>query len=432
MIKIMKFTFLQHVTTRSYKSSTFIIAALIIALGIGGFILADNLIETDEPNDITKVFVCDTSVTQGIPYDLLHRSGKEYYKNIAFETSDLTVAETLEKAAAEGPKTCVLEVKNEENDENSFKIRVIKPEGFEAEEKSASNLAEFVKDNFKYILCEKADLSPEQQAEFFMNTKVEMKVAGEEESSFADDMIKNIIPVLLGVVLYMMLCIYGQGVARCIVIEKDSKMMESLLVMTKPYDLIFGKILGMYFAALLQFFVWVASIFIGISAGMSVSSDVGEKFKEFLGMLSGQGGFSVPAFVIGFIAILVGFLLYISLAAFTGSFASKTEEISNYFGIYTMIVVVSWIFPYTNQLSGNDHMLKILRFVPFTSPFTVPADIVIGNIDMMTAVISTALMIAATVVVVYLTARVYKALVLYRGEPVKIKDVLRMLKKKNA
>ena len=30
-----------------------------------------------------------------------------------------------------------------------------------------------------------------------------------------------------------------------------------------------------------------------------------------------------------------------------GSFASKTEEISNYYGIYTIVVVISWIFPYS-------------------------------------------------------------------------------------
>ena len=428
MGKIMKFTFLRHTETTSYRLSTLIVAVILIILGAAGFKLADKLDESsDMPTTVEKVIVCDSSSLKGISYDGLNQSGNEFYKDVVFENTDITVEEAIKKASADGDHTLVLEVTDDEED-GEYRARVIKPENFDDTDKQAKRFATFVENNIGYVLSDAAGLTEEQKAEYFTGTKMETSVVGEDESSFADHMVKNIIPVLLGIVLYMMLCIYGQGVARCIVVEKDSKMMESLLVFTKPYDLIFGKILGMYFAALLQFFIWIAAAVAGVAAGVSGSPSAGKAIGKVFEKFSAQGGFTVPAVVTGIVAIAIGFLLYIALAAFTGSFASKTEEISNYFGIYTMAVVACWMFPYFNQLNGNDHMLKILRYVPFTAPFTVPADIIVGNITMPTALISIVLMIIATAAVVFLAARVYKLLVLYRGEPVRIKDVIKMLR----
>ncbi len=424
----MKFTFLRHTETASYRLSTLIIAVILLILGIGGFKLADKFDESsDMPTTVKKVYVCDSSSLKGISYDDLCQPDNLFYKDVVFEDLDCTVEEAVEKAAADGDHTIVLEVKDDEEGED-LRARIIKPENFDDSGKQAKRFATFVENNISYVLSDAAGLTEDQKAEYFTGTKMETSVAGEDESSFADHMLKNIIPVLTGIVLYMMLCIYGQSVARCIVVEKDSKMMESLLVFTKPYDLIFGKILGMYFAAILQFFVWIAAAVASVVIGLSGSASAEKAIGEVLDKLSAQGGFTVPAAVTGIIAIAIGFLLYVALAAFTGSFASKSDEISNYFGIYTMAVVACWMFPYINQLNGNDHMLKILRYVPFTAPFTVPADIIVGNISMATALISIVLMIIATAAVVFLAAKVYKLLVLYRGEPVKIKDVLKMLR----
>ena len=428
MGKIMKFTFLRHTETVSYRLSTLIVAVILFALGVFGFMFADKLDESsDMPTTVKKVYVCDSSSIKGVSYDSLCQTDNEFYKDVVFENLDCTAEEAVEKAAADGDHTLVMEVKDDEEGED-LSARIIKPENFDDSDKQAKRFAAFVENNIGYVLSDAAGLTEAQKTEYFTGTKMETSVVGEDESSFADHMIKNIIPVILGIVLYMMLCIYGQGVARCIVVEKDSKMMESLLVFTKPYDLIFGKILGMYFAAILQFFVWIAAAVAGVAAGVSGSAAAGKAIGKVLEKFSAQGGFTVPAVVTGIIAVAIGFLLYIALAAFTGSFASKTEEISNYFGIYTMAVVACWMFPYFNQLNGNDHMLKILRYVPFTAPFTVPADIIVGNITMATALISTVLMVIATAAVVFLAAKVYKLLVLYRGEPVKIKDVIKMLR----
>lgn len=429
MGKVLKFTFKQHVSTKSYKLTTLIIAAILIIGCIAGFKIAENVSGSKTVSDIDTVFVCDSSTLKGTDYNVLHESGDKLFENVKFvKAQSDDIEEAASEAALCSDHSCVLELKNDEH--GKFIIRVIKPEGFAAEKKSAKYLSEFVNDNLRFAVFEKSGLTDVQKNELLTNTEIKMSVAGEDGNSEDTEMLRNFIPLLAGLLLYMMLCIYGQGVARCVVTEKDSKTMETLLVMTRPYDLIFGKIFGMYFAAVLQISVWIASLGIGLTAGINMSGGAGEKATEFIGMLSEKGGFSPTASVIAVVSLLAGFLLYVALAAFTGAFASKTEEVNNYYGIYTMVIVVCWIFPYMNQLNGNEHMLSILRLVPFTAPFTVPADVLIGNTSIMIAVISTVLVILSTAVIVFIAAKAYKAFVLYRGKPLKIKDALKVVKKK--
>ena len=54
----MKFTFLRHTETASYRLSTLIIAVILLILGIGGFKLADKFDESsDMPTTVKKVYV---------------------------------------------------------------------------------------------------------------------------------------------------------------------------------------------------------------------------------------------------------------------------------------------------------------------------------------------------------------------------------------
>jgi len=427
MGKVFKFTFVQHVSAVSYRIVTVLFAVLLLAAGIFGFMIADSLIESETDSDIERVYVVDTGISSGVDYNVLHESENEHYTGVEFvKAQSSSIEDAVKEASDFSSRACVLEVKND--DKGNFKLRVIKPEGFDAEKKSAKNLSHFIENNFRYVLYECGGLTDEQKNEMMTRSEYEVTVAGENGMGLDEEMIGNVLPVMFSIFLYMMLLLYGQTTARSVVSEKDSKMMESLLVMIRPYDLIFGKIFAIYTAALIQVCVWAAALVTGVSVGMASSETAGKKVSEFISVFAEKGGFTMQAVVISVIALLAGFLLYISLAAFAGSFASKTDEINNYFGIYTMVVVVCWIFPYMNLLNGNDHMMGILRYVPFTAPFTVPADVVIGNFTTVNALVSTAVVLIATVAVVFLAGRVYKALVLYRGEPVKIKDIMKIIK----
>jgi len=72
-----------------------------------------------------------------------------------------------------------------------------------------------------------------------------------------------LLTVLVFVMLiYMTVLLYGQMIGRSVVTEKTSKTVEIMLSSVKSQDLMFGKILGLGLAGLLQYAVWVSMAFL--------------------------------------------------------------------------------------------------------------------------------------------------------------------------
>ncbi len=434
MNTVFKFTFMQQLKTKSYKVATLVIAILLILLSAGTITLIEVIDKDEVKSDIDYVFVTDKSFLSGIEdYNVLHTSGNKNYTDVSFvKASSDDLIKVAEEAAAKSDHALAMEVSGDQ--ENGIKVRMVKPEKFAGDKDSADNIADYVDDNFKYVFFESAGLTEKEVNELTVKTDTNTSVIG-ENSSESESVVKMILPVAVGFVLYMMLAIYGQNVARGIVLEKDSKIIETLLVIVKPYNIIFGKMLAICLFAIIQMAVWIVSLIAGLGVGYVISSSINQSGKsigqecfEFIAKLSDSGAFSIGSVILAIITMVVGFVLFCALAALFGSFASKTEEVPVYFSVYTIIMVVGWMFPYINGLSGNEKLMNILRYIPFTSPFTIPTDILIGNISLSEGMISSAIMIFTTILLVAAAAKVYNALVLYRGATLKPKDIVNILK----
>ncbi len=74
-----------------------------------------------------------------------------------------------------------------------------------------------------------------------------------------------------------------------------------------------------------------------------------------------------------------------------------------------MVVVVAFLAAYMIPLMGlSDTLVNVLRFIPVTAAFMLPADVIIGSCGILISVISLGIMIATTAVMIYLTGKMYK------------------------
>ena len=64
----------------------------------------------------------------------------------------------------------------------------------------------------------------------------------EETNSGNDFMMKLLVPMCFGLLIYMSLLLYGQMIGRSVVVEKSSKIVDVLISSVKPSQLLFGKI----------------------------------------------------------------------------------------------------------------------------------------------------------------------------------------------
>jgi len=78
----------------------------------------------------------------------------------------------------------------------------------------------------------------------------------------------------------------------------------------------------------------------------------------------------------------------------------------------------------------NDALLAVVRNIPFTIPFCVPADLLTGAIGIGQGIVSTVILMVFSVLVIMLSGRIYKGMVLYTGQKINVKTIVGILKNK--
>ena len=76
------------------------------------------------------------------------------------------------------------------------------------------------------------------------------------------------LPYVNIMLLYFLILFYGQGTANCVVLEKSSKLMDTMLVSVKPEAMVIGKVLAQAFTCVIQIALWVIGLWGGFAAGI--------------------------------------------------------------------------------------------------------------------------------------------------------------------
>ena len=234
-------------------------------------------------------------------------------------------------------------------------------------------------------------------------------------------------------ILYFLVLFFGQGVATNILLEKQNKLVDTFLISVKPETILFGKVLASVTAAILQVLSWVASLFLGAFAGIRILAatypGAEAPILAFLRAARDLGGMlTVPGVVLAVLVILAGFLLYCSLASIGGALASTTEDLGTTNVFFTMALVISFLAVLMTALRGGSGTPAILYWIPFTSVLITPAGLLLGEISPLMGVGILAAILAGVAVVLWIAAKCYKALILYRGKTPKPADLFKLIK----
>lgn len=227
---------------------------------------------------------------------------------------------------------------------------------------------------------------------------------------------------LLMMVLYVAVLVYGQLVAQSVATEKSSRAMELLITSADPKNLIFGKVIGTGVAGLAQ----VAVLLIWGVICIAINKDY-LAGNEVLSMFTSIS----PSLVIYTIVFFVlGFGLYAFLNGAMGSMASKLEDV----GTLTMPVMFTFIIGFVITISFmsadniDNIIIKVLSYVPFTSPMAMFARICMGTASHFEAIISIIILIISIFVLGRLAVTIYRIGILMYGKPPKFNEIVRALK----
>ena len=434
---VFRFTFRQATKGMSYK----IVSGLVFVLIIGAIVLANILAaKPDEKSKATvspveKVLVLDQSGLAPTDYRALNPELSENkFKNVEFVNMEAQSREAvIQAAAAASPKTIAVIITNQES---GYEIEAVIPEGSDITKKQANALLKPMSSAFESNKLLQAGLSPEQLGSILSPVVTSFNVIGNNNNEIVH-LIQMLAPMLFGLILYLMLLLHGQTVSKSVSTEKTSKLMESLLTSVHPYALIAGKVLAITAMALIQFVSWIFAAIVGLYGGNAIAHAIYPDYQNtvltvinFLKDNIGETAMSLPAVILAVIFFAVGFLFYCVLAGLAGCMVSKPEDAASTQALFQLPVIISWLICYLSPVMGNKGVMAVARYIPFTAPFTVPVDLITGTVGLLQGGITLAILSLFTLLVIMLSGRLYKGLILYTGQKISFKTMGNVLKAK--
>lgn len=223
-------------------------------------------------------------------------------------------------------------------------------------------------------------------------------------------------------ILYMAIMMYGQMVATNVATEKSTRAMEMLITSAKPVNLIFGKVFGSGFAGLTQMIAIFGTSFVLYNLNQSYW---GENH-----IITAMFDINLDVLIFSLVFFILGYFLYSFIYGALGSLATRTEDINVSIMPVTMIFVAAFMIVMFSMSSGNidSTLMKIVSYIPFTSPMAMLARITMGEVPMIGIIASIAILIASTIGIGYLSAKIYQMGVLLYGKTLKISELVKMKK----
>ncbi|MEK5183771.1 ABC transporter permease [Solibacillus sp. FSL R5-0691] len=213
----------------------------------------------------------------------------------------------------------------------------------------------------------------------------------------------NALLIIYGLIAIMFLAIstYGNNVATAIASEKSSRVMEVMITKVAPVPMMYGKILGIGLASLMQLFIFIGGLLLWAKLGIFEIPE-----GSFVQTVIETITWGTAAYILIF--FIIGYFTYATLFAIVGSMVSRPDDLSS----ATMPIVILLMVSLTvEMLFVMDYpegtLTKVTSYIPFTAPMSVLIRIVYNTIAPAEIIISLFVMILFIGLFAGIAARIY-------------------------
>ena len=226
---------------------------------------------------------------------------------------------------------------------------------------------------------------------------------------------------IIAFLIYMTVLLYGQVVLGAIIEEKETRIAEILFSSVRPFQIMFGKLIGVSLMALTQLMIWAVA-FAAIALYV-VPAMAAQGFKDInLPHLP-------PFFVIYFfLFFLLGYFMYATLYALIGSMVTTAQEGGQMAMPVIFLLMAGLYLAFAVVRAPNSSFAFWVSMVPFFSPITMMVRIVSQTPPFWQIALSLVLGFVTVVFLLWLAARIYRVGMLMYGKRATIPEVLRWVR----
>lgn len=211
------------------------------------------------------------------------------------------------------------------------------------------------------------------------------------------------------IVLYLAIFTAGLQVATGVVEEKGSRVIELVLSAIRPAQLLVGKVLG-----------------IGITAFAQLLA----VFALWLGLALATGEIDLPASaatttVLVVVYFLLGYAFYACGFAAAAALVSRQEDVQNTTAPMMIALVGGYLLSLGAVEDPGSSLATVCSLLPPVAPMVIPVRAAQDALPLSELLLSLGAMVAGTLALIWLGARIYERSVLRIGAPVKLAAALR-------
>lgn len=249
-----------------------------------------------------------------------------------------------------------------------------------------------------------------------------------------------------GILIYMMMIIYGTQVMRGVTEEKTNRIAEVIVSSVKPFQLMAGKIIGIGAVGLTQFGIWIILIIMmqlaiplifpdmmnEITANAAAAEASGASESMAATVMQGLSALPIGKIVFSFIFyFLGGYLTYASLFAAIGSVVSDDQAEAQQLVFPIMMPIILGFVIMTKAVNEPNSSLAVFgSLFPLTSPIVMMGRITF-DIPFWQMALSMALLVGCFIFFTWITGKIYRTGILMYGKKASWKEMLKWAFKKS-
>jgi len=284
-----------------------------------------------------------------------------------------------------------------------------------------------------------------------------IKISEEGEEKESSTGIMMAVGYVSGVLMYMFLIFCGTMVMRGVVEEKTSRIIEVIISSVKPFQLMFGKIVGIALVGLTQLLIWIVSTFILVSISQAIffpeftltpteqvtsrdimtaspaGEDQTETSEEMEQLRSALGTLKNVNFVVIILTFLFyflgGYFLYASFFAAVGAAVDNETDTQQFVFPILLPLILGIIVLFSITNNPDSPIAYWFSIIPFTSPIVMMARIPFG-VPWPDFFLSAGLLILFFLGSTWLAGKIYRTGILMYGKKSTIKEMLKWVRYK--
>lgn len=226
--------------------------------------------------------------------------------------------------------------------------------------------------------------------------------------------------LVIAMMIYITLTIYGQVIMGAVVEEKETRIAEILFSSARPFELMFGKLVGVGLAGLTQLGIWIGSL-VALIAFLSVQADNSEIFSSLPHI--------TPLMILFFfIFFIVGYFIYASIYALVGSTVTTVQEGGQFALPVIMILLTGFYLCFAVIRDPNSNLSFWASIAPFVAPMTMPVRIMAEMPPLWQIGLAILINCLTIVGLVWLASRVYRVGMLMYGKRATIPEVWKWIR----